>query len=111
MAQRKVESGRSRRICKARLEQMVLMEKMEVKERLFQLHQLLQVPLVLKVYKERKVRRGIKVMLVHQVQPDLPDQLVSQVRQDRKVHQEVEVEVHLELQELRARQVQQEQRG
>jgi hypothetical protein len=42
MVQRKVESGRYPRICKAQLGQMVLMEKMEVKERQLQPHQMLQ---------------------------------------------------------------------
>jgi hypothetical protein len=98
MAQRKEESGRYRRICKVQLEQMVLMEKTEVKERQFQRHQLLQDQLVHKVYKERKARREIKVMQVHLAQRVLPDQLVLQVQLDHKDHQAVEAEELLVLQ-------------
>jgi hypothetical protein len=87
---------------------MVLMEKMEVKERQFQRHQLLQDQLVHKVYKARKVRREIKVMQVHLVQLVLPDQLVLQAQLDHKDHQAVEAE---ELLELQARLALQEQRG
>jgi hypothetical protein len=110
MAQRKVESGHSRRICKAQLEQMVLMEKMEVKERQFQRHQMLQDQLVHKVYKARKVRREIKVMQVHLAQRVLPDQLVLQVQLDHKDHQAVEAEELLVLQELQVQPALREQR-
>jgi hypothetical protein len=102
MVQRKVESGRCRRICKAQLEQTALMEKMEVKERQFQRHQQLRAQLVHKVhkahkaYKVRKARREKKEMQVHRVQLVLQDQLVRQVQLDRKDHQVVEAEERLD---------------
>jgi hypothetical protein len=81
---KKVESGRYRRICKAQLGQMVLTEKMEVKERQLQPRPMLQAQQVRKVYKERKVKRETRVKWAHQVQVVLQDLLVRQVQQDRQ---------------------------
>jgi hypothetical protein len=86
MDRRRAVNGQCLKVCKAQLVQMVLMVKMEVKEKLLQRHQMLQDLLVRKVYKEKK---EIKVNQAQAVQMVLQAQLDQRVQQVRKVQLEV----------------------
>jgi hypothetical protein len=103
MVQRKVESGRYRRIYKAQLGRMALMERMGMKVNQFQLHPTLQVQQVRKVYKVYRERKAKRVTLVRLVRVDLQDQLAPQAH---KVRQEVLVVDQQDLLVQPARQVQ-----